>query len=186
MSTDRSTGVMLPGHRAPGVGFEAPFDMLQACHERVARSLDLLQRLIDHASKAGVDAAVRDACADVLRYFDRAAPLHHEDEERHVFPLLLEGAADFDEVALVHRLQADHVAMAKAWAGLQPALQAWCEGSDLALPPVALQALATPFIALYADHIRAEEELVYPAARALIAPPALVAMGDDMRSRRQA
>jgi len=26
----------LPGFSTPAVGFEAPFDMLEACHERVA------------------------------------------------------------------------------------------------------------------------------------------------------
>ena len=34
--------ITLPGHRAPGAGFEAPFEMLDACHERVHRMLALL------------------------------------------------------------------------------------------------------------------------------------------------
>ena len=34
-----------PGVNAPGVGFEDPFAMLQACHERVQRTLALLERL---------------------------------------------------------------------------------------------------------------------------------------------
>ena len=30
-------------HPAPGAGFDAPFDMLSACHERVERMLQLLE-----------------------------------------------------------------------------------------------------------------------------------------------
>ena len=38
----------LPGHRSPSVGFEAPFEMLSACHERVERRWALLIKLRHH------------------------------------------------------------------------------------------------------------------------------------------
>lgn len=60
--------------------------MLEACHERVQRTLGLLGRLREHVRKQGVDNDARQAARDVLRYFDIAAPLHHQDEELHVFP----------------------------------------------------------------------------------------------------
>ena len=82
-------GVSLPGVRSPGVGFEAPFEMLEACHERVQRMLDLLTRLRNHVAKNGCDVQANDAAVDVMRYFDLAAPLHHQDEELHVFPAVL-------------------------------------------------------------------------------------------------
>lgn len=82
------TAPALPGFGSLGVGFEQPFEMFEACHERVRRSLALLERLIVHVGAHGHDAQSRSAAADVLRYFDLAAPLHHEDEERHVFASL--------------------------------------------------------------------------------------------------
>ena len=81
--------VALPGLRSPSAGFDQPFEMLGACHERVQRTLDLLQRLQTYLAEQGVDDSARQAARDVLRYFDIAAPLHHQDEERHVFPPLL-------------------------------------------------------------------------------------------------
>ena len=78
----------LPGHSAPGVGFEAPFEMLDACHERVERMLRLLGKIREHVQTHGADTQARDAARDVMRYFDQAGPHHHEDEERHVFPPL--------------------------------------------------------------------------------------------------
>ncbi|RYY71287.1 MAG: hemerythrin domain-containing protein, partial [Comamonadaceae bacterium] len=92
----------LPGLRSPGVGFEQPFEMLEACHERVQRSLQLLARLCAHVRSQGGDDSAREAARDVLRYFDIAAPLHHEDEELHVFPpLLAHAAAHRDDAAAV-------------------------------------------------------------------------------------
>lgn len=93
----------LPGFNAPSVGFEQPFAMLEACHERVQRTLALLQRLRAHVLEHGADVPAQQAARDVLRYFDIAAPLHHEDEELHVFPLLLAQGSP-DVAALVRRL----------------------------------------------------------------------------------
>ena len=59
---------------SPAVGFDQPFEMLEACHERVERSLGLLLRLAEHLVSHGADEQARDAARDVLRYFDLAAP----------------------------------------------------------------------------------------------------------------
>ena len=54
-------------HASPAVGFDEPFEMLTACHDRVRRGLDLLQRLHAHVLQHGVDDRARDAATDVLR-----------------------------------------------------------------------------------------------------------------------
>ena len=58
--------------------------------------------------------------SDIGRYFEKAAPHHHRDEELHVFPPLLQ-AGNSDTVEAVRRLQADHVQMESLWgrAGLE-------------------------------------------------------------------
>lgn len=174
----------LPGFGDPAVGFDTPFDMLEACHERVLRSLALLQKLQDYLHDHPCDDSARQAARDVLRYFDMAAPLHHEDEELHVFPPLLErGGAD--TVAAVRELQQDHEAMSANWQAARALLQALAEGTkeSFSAPDEAVRAR---FAGVYAEHIRLEEDLVYPAARALLAPEAVQAMGAEMRRRRGA
>jgi hypothetical protein len=84
-----AVGGGLPGHRSPSVGFEAPFEMLSACHERVERMLALLIKLRHHLSAHGWDDQAAKAATDVMRYFELAAPHHHLDEEMHVFPAIL-------------------------------------------------------------------------------------------------
>lgn len=174
----------VPGFSAPAVGFEQPFAMLEACHERVQRTLGLLGRLRAHVRAQGVDDDARQAARDVLRYFDVAAPLHHQDEELHVFPLLLaEATAEVQEVVL--RLQQDHVAMTSDWAEARVCLQALLEGRVQGLRSQDEAALDR-FAIRYDAHIAAEERVAYPAAAALLAPTALAAMGREMAVRRGA
>ena len=180
-----SSSVALPGLTTPAVGFEQPFEMLEACHERVQRSLDLLERVRGHVIQHGHDAASRSAVADVLRYFDIAGPLHHEDEELHVFPPLL-AHPDERVRAAVAQLQADHLRMHGLWSRLRELLLRWRD--EPAPKPVGADddALISAFRDCYARHIPLEESLVYPAARTGLKADALAHMGTEMAARRRA
>jgi len=174
----------LPGFQSPAVGFEQPFGMLHACHERVQRSLDLLGRLVAHVQAHGHDAASRSAAADVLRYFDLAAPLHHEDEELHVFPAL----AASPDVALrqaIARLRDDHVQMAERWARARVVLLAWRDDPAPPAPDEPTRALLKAFGDAYDAHIATEEGLVYPAAQATFDVAGLNRIGTEMQARRR-
>lgn len=179
---------MLPGFHSPAAGFDQPFEMLHACHERVERTLRLLDKLVHHLDGHGADEAARSAARDVLRYFDQAAPHHHQDEERHVFPALLRG----DDAALqeaVRRLQADHRAMEALWARLRPVLQAVAEGRCQRWPDDAGSAGGgrgdvAAFLAVYEAHMALEEGHVFPAAQAGLAAASLEAMSREMSARR--
>lgn len=175
----------VPGFDSPAAGFDQPMAMLHACHDRVRRSLDLLDRLAARVAQGRIDGAVRDAARDVLRYFDIAAPQHHEDEERHVFPRVLAGAASPAIEAAVRRLQADHAAMRETWSALRGPLEALANGDDAAFDGAA-QAHAARFRALHADHLRTEDTLVFPHAASLLDEAALRAAGDEMAARRGA
>lgn len=164
-------------HAGPAVGFDQPFEMLEACHERVQRSLRLLQRLQAHVATNGVDTQAREAASDVLRYFDKAGPAHHEDEERHVLPRL----RALGETALAERLHAEHAAMALQWQALRAVLVALAAGEAVALEAAACQRYA----ALYAGHIEAEEGQAYPRVRAALAAGETQAMGEEMAARRR-
>ncbi|MFN3438726.1 MAG: hemerythrin domain-containing protein [Acidovorax sp.] len=186
----------IPGFSAPAAGFDDPFAMLQACHERVQRTLALLARLRAHVLQHGADNNARQAARDVLRYFDIAAPLHHQDEELHVFPLLMAGASA-EVQALVQRLRTDHAHMTADWAAARAPLQAlvdWVPDGDVGdgggLNPTVFSpddsAALDRFAIRYADHMQAEEGVAYPAALQLLPPESLSAMGREMAARRGA
>lgn len=168
----------------PAVGFEQPFEMLAACHERVQRMLALLARIREHLPGHGADENARQAARDVMRYFDLAAPHHHQDEELHVFPTLL-AAGDPATVDLVRRLQRDHEQMSSSWGEARTVLEAIASGERSALS-TADDAALDRFAGLYDEHIQAEEGLAYPAAAQLLDEAALAAMGDEMMRRRGA
>ncbi len=174
---------MLPGFNAPAVGFDEPFAMLEACHERVLRTLALLDRLRTHMRQQGCDESARQAARDVLRYFDIAAPLHHQDEELHVFPpLLARGPAGV--VALVQRLLQDHQDMVTDWAAARLPLQALAGGQASAFS-AADEAALERFAVRHARHLEDEERVAYPAVQSLLPAGALAPMGREMAARRQ-
>ena len=176
------TTTSLPGFESPAVGMEQPFEMLHACHDRVRRSLALLGRLIAHIDQHGEDERSRSAAQDVLRYFDIAAPLHHQDEELHVFPALAD--ADAELRAAVLKLHEDHEQMESLWLRLRLVLVAWSSAAASGGVSDEARSLASQFEALYGMHLKIEEKLVFPAARRRMGDAALAAMSDDMRRRR--
>ena len=186
--------VAFPGFDSPAAGFELPFEMLAACHDRVRRSLALLARLVSHVQNHGHDASSRSAAADVLRYFDLAAPLHHQDEERHVFPLFTAGVAgaaedrdadaDVELRLAVAGLRRDHARMEALWAGLRVTLADWAPPTAAGRPDAGWLGQASAFGDPYVAHLQVEESAVFPAARSRISGAALAAMSKDMAQRR--
>jgi hemerythrin-like domain-containing protein len=167
-------------HSAPHAGFDQPFEMLEACHERVERMLRLLQRLRTHLASMGHDDQARQAARDVMRYFDVAAPAHHEDEERHVFPPLLAAGLCVD---IVLRLQREHLEMTALWPQVREVLQC-VDTDDWSGFEPADEGTLERFARLYDWHIAAENELVYPAAVQRLDAAAQAVMGEEMARRR--
>jgi hemerythrin-like domain-containing protein len=177
----RPVGITAPG-TAPGPGFDEPFEMLEACHERVGRMLALLGKLRSHMRAQPADEQARQAARDVMRYFDVAAPQHHRDEELHVFPALI-GLQDAELVALVARLQQDHIQMDARWKSVRSLLEEVASAERSSFNE-ADDAIFELFANLYQAHIQAEESLAFPRAMAAMEPERLEAMSRDMAQRR--
>jgi hemerythrin-like domain-containing protein len=175
---------VFPGLDAPAASFDQPFEMLAACHDRVRRSLGLLQRLKAHVERHGADTQARDAARDVLRYFSMAAPAHQEDEERHVIPVLqASGGAEDREAA--RRMLEDHASIHRIWLELEVMLQALVAG---AVPEAArFSELVEEFVEVHEDHLALEDLIAFPHAAARIGEAgeeAIVDMGREMAERR--
>lgn len=166
-------------HPSPGAGFDEPFAMLAACHERVERMLTLLERLAAHLPEQGCDRQATEAARDVMRYFDLAAPAHHEDEERHVLPALRAAGDD----AFAAQLQQEHREMHRRWAELRRQLQEVVDGRWVGSGAADFAAWHQ-FARLYRDHAAAEDRHAFPAAQAALDPDAQRAMGQEMARRR--
>lgn len=170
----------IPFQRTPSAGFEQPFEVLQACHERVERMLRLLRRLRTHLQTVGCDEQAQQAAVDVMRYFDQAAPAHHEDEERHVFPALRAAGLHGETV---DRLQREHAEMAELWRRARVLLLRAAEGPWAPYTPDE-DGVLEQVASMYEWHLAAENELVFPAAARQLDAAAQAAMGEEMARRR--
>ena len=172
-----------PGFHSPGASTEAPLEMLAACHGRVHKQCDTLERLAAHLPTHGSDTAAQQAATAVMRYFDTAARDHHADEEEDLFPALLEAMAGSDAVclrALTDGLVAEHRVLEGRWAALREVLAHIAQGEPVALPPSDVQA----FVAAYAAHIDKEDTELLPMAARLLSDADITRIGTAMRVRR--
>ena len=173
----------LPGHSPPTAGFEAPLEMLCACHHRIEHQCATLRRLVPHVAAHGTDVEARTAATRVMRYFDTAAQQHHTDEEEDLFPALIESMAGSDAVclrALTDGLAADHRELNARWQRVRVALEQVVTGSGAALLCADVEAL----VGLYEQHIAREERELLPMAARLLSIDALERIGRAMRERR--
>jgi hemerythrin-like domain-containing protein len=167
----------LLGAAAPG--FDRPLDVLEACHGRIAKQCDTLEKLLAHLPAYGADSQVQQAARAVLAYFDSAAVHHHDDEERNLFPLLEQlnapGACD-----LVETLTLEHDELALLWRLLRAQLQVIEAGTATTLDGV----LTTRFIAMNRAHLEFENTHVLPLARQVLGAAEIGRLGRAMAARR--
>ena len=176
--------VNLPGFQSPAVGYDEPFEMLIACHERVQRMLELLDRARMHALTKGCDANLNSAFTDVMRYFDLAAPQHHLDEELHVFPIVL-AKGNQSQKELVSVLIQDHETMAHLWQSVRSILSEVLQTPrDLPVFSHRDNALIDDFRNAYAKHISNEELSIYPASTEYMTQNDFASMSEEMKVRR--
>lgn len=170
---------MLNPFASETVTFETPVAMLIACHDRVRQYAALTETLVNHMAKHGADAAAIAGAQSILRYFDIAAPLHHQDEDDDLFPAML-AVAQPELAATIRDITAEHDELGALWQQVRAALLAVVAGNDNELTP----ALAQEFAARYPAHAAREEEDIYPFASALLTAEHLHQLGKSMASRR--
>jgi hemerythrin-like domain-containing protein len=166
--------------RSPGASFDEPVEMWLACHQRVRRFAALLGRLKTHVEASGADEEAQMGAASIRRYFNEAAPRHHEDEEVDMFPLLRERGTDAATLAVLERIETEHLAMAALWRELDAVLARISAGERVTLDA----ALVARFATTYDAHIDSEETIVLPALRRALGAADWAAVGRAMAERR--
>lgn len=146
---------------APSI--DDPMELLRACHDKVRRFAGLTLRLREHLSRSGPDAQAQEAAQSILRYFDIAAPLHHQDEDENLFPAL-KSLMQPPLTACIDEVAAEHDSLGHLWQALQPWLRATAAGQPREAP-----AEIDDFARCYPAHAQREEDQIYPAAAQLSA-----------------
>ena len=155
-----------------------PIEMLYACHGKVKRFCRQLTILPDYLAKNGCNQAVKNDVQQILNYFNQSAPLHHDDEEKDFFPLLVkyvpEAQKDIDE------LERQHVTLHDSWTKLSEQLQALLKDERENIDVT----LINHFVSSYDKHIALEEPL-FELGKQHLSELELREIGDIMSARRR-
>jgi len=163
--------------------FSQPIAVLKHCHGRIRKQLATLEKLLTHLPEHGADDQARQAASAILRYFDKAAHLHHDDEEQDLIPMLRAVAQGEDAAtlqALAPTILQDHKEMDALWQDLHEQLTAIAEGTGTALTGSAVNR----FVGRYTAHMDREESTMAPMAMRLFSPEQMAKLGQSMQARR--
>jgi pyridoxamine 5'-phosphate oxidase len=164
-------------------GFDQPVAVLKHCHDRIRKQLATLEKLLAHLPTHGADEQARQAAQAVLKYFDKAAPLHHDDEEQDLIPML-RAVAQGDDAATLQALAPvilqDHKDMDAMWQDLHEQLCLVADGSAATLSA----SLVQRFCERYRGHMEREESTMAPMALRLFSAEQMARLGQAMQQRR--
>lgn len=155
-------------------------DMLLECHGRIRNFITLA---VSAGERVDVPAAeIVDACTRVERYFGVALPLHVRDEEESILPRLRGLSVDVDgALASMHDQHDDH---APELARLLSACAAVRANPDDRAARAELLAVATALRSEFEEHLRIEEEILFPALRKLLPASEQAQIVSELRARR--
>ncbi|WP_332862101.1 pyridoxamine 5'-phosphate oxidase [Janthinobacterium svalbardensis] len=164
-------------------GFDQPIAVLKHCHDKIRKQLTTLQNLLGHLGQNGNTPEAQQAAKAVLQYFNKAAHLHHDDEEQDLMPMLQATATGEDAAllaTLVPEILADHQRMDQAWLTLRPELDAIAAGTDSQLSHDGVR----DYVAAYQAHMAKEEGQLAPMAKRLFSAQQMEQLGTAMQRRR--
>ncbi len=167
-------------------GFDEPLGLLSDCHRRIERFLEILVRVASEFGGQTLSPEAVEAVQRARKYFTEAAPKHTADEEVSLFPRMQAAADERGErCEAIDRLESDHQTATSLHAAADELLGEWVDGGSLAPARGAeLREILGRLRDLYAEHIREEDEQLFPLAAKLLSEGQLADVGREMRERR--
>lgn len=172
--------------KKPESNFDDPVGMLRDCHKRITYFLGTLAFVAEKFRGLPLPHDVRSSVVNSLRYFREAAPNHNADEEQSLFPRMHMSIGPEEAAAvLMQSLESEH-----RWAEGQHELVdyffcMWISNGCLA-PGESDDLLSTlaRLQSFYAEHIRNEEQTIFPLAEEGLSIMQIAAIGAEMAARR--
>jgi hemerythrin-like domain-containing protein len=169
----------------PDAGFDDPIGMLTDCHRRIERFLHILRVVVERADGRSLTAEETEAIEAALQYFRAGGQRHNADEEESLFPRLRAECAG-DELAEIVGLESDHQQANGLHAAVEDLYRNWIAAGRLtAEDEQRLRSITDQLQRLYREHIRIEEQAVFPHAAQVLGRNAIQAMGEEFRARRK-
>jgi len=167
--------------------FSEPTGLLSDCHRRIEMFLASLERIALAADRP-LNSESRQALEAALRYFREAAPKHTADEEESLFPRLRQMKHPELEAAIrrLDPLEQDHRRADALHADIDRLGRACLErGFLLAEESRRFREAILALIEIYKEHIRIEDEDVFPPAGRMLTAADKTAIAGEMAARRR-
>lgn len=162
----------------PGPSFDHPTEMLLACHDKIRRFCDALDKIGPYIAERGVDTSVKKSIDAVVRYFDVAGPSHHSDEEDELFPIL--EARVPSAAPKLEQLRGEHGYLHSCWNAIRDDLIAVKNGDVSAFSRTEIE----EFVRQYRQHAAIEEAWLIPTAEQIMTDEEKRIAGEHMAAKR--
>jgi len=160
------------------------FEILDAAHAEALIELDRLGELVVRLQSEEANSQLRSEAAAISRFFATYAREHHVDEEKHVFPRLLEAGTP-ELVHAVRSLLQDHRWLDEDWREIGAQIDAVANGQGWVDIDRLVEGVRI-FSGLMRAHIAFEESYLYPHAREGLDERRRAEMGREIAVRHRA
>jgi len=167
--------------------FTDPTGLLSDCHRRVEMFLGMLQAVGEAMDQPAAEETSW-SLQSALRYFGEAAPKHTADEEDSLFPRLRQ--LDHPEIhsafSAIDKLECDHRWTISLHDKVERLGAQYLSTGRLSDDEITeFRSLVASLTAMYQEHIRVEEELIFPLAARVLSDTEKTAIGIEMAGRRK-
>lgn len=163
----------------PATDFADGLRVLYAYHESFILQGQRLTAMAEAISQQGVDEETAAEAMRLAAYYEGTTHLHHQDEERALFPFIVNKSFLTD--GMIERLALDHEEIDEHWAKLNQVLRAPEQIAD----PAQLLDLAARFENHLKTHIERENLDFFPVLVKMLSPDQLAGIGQRMARLRE-
>jgi hemerythrin-like domain-containing protein len=160
--------------------FDEPLGLLSDCHRRIEKFLAILIKVAEEAPEV-LTPIYHQALVKALDYFLEAAPKHTLDEEDSLFPRL---AGDPSAAETIRELSRDHLAADVLHREVEKIGRGWLAQALTSQNRNVLTESLKSLQTLYLEHIRIEDNQLFPLAAKLLPVDDLREIGQEMARRR--
>lgn len=169
----------------PDSGFDDPIGMLTDCHRRIEHFLQILCLVADKAAGRGMTDGETAAVEASLQYFRMGGQRHSADEEESLFPRL-RTVCGGEKSGEIDGMEDDHQVARALHAGVEQFYESWMKSGLLHKhDQEKLTSMMRQLERLYLQHIRIEEQVVFPLAAKVLDAETIAQMGAEFRARRE-
>jgi hemerythrin-like domain-containing protein len=167
--------------------FSEPTGILSDCHRRIEMFLNSLQQVAALLDRP-LDTEARSALEASLRYFREAAPKHTADEEESLFPRLrqMNDPELQSAIKTLDPLEREHERADALHHEIDQLGRKCLHAAPLSAEQVQrFRNAVAELSSIYKEHIRIEDEVVFPIAGKLLPANEKAAIAEEMALRRK-